>query len=664
MDNTKYFATLTGKSFSSAAFERIEDYYNYLEISGRLSLYRRLLNAKNVGYARGGSILSGGDQDELSMIAVNHFSNILQHMKTITIVQRPAFEPRATNTDYKSKAQCLVARGILDYYNREKGMGKNVERATEGGLLFGETESVVEWDAMSGTDYMPSPDNSGKILKEGDIRFKSFGPIDCVRDVTLNHADQMKWRFYREFVNKFDLAAQFPEAENRILNLESESLTMVGKTLSNDPWKSGDMVPIYTFYHDKTPSVPNGRAAILIDKEAPLLEASLPYDFFPGFRLAPGEQEGTPFGSSVSFDLLSIQEAIDILYSTVITNQSSFGVQNILLPDGSNISVQQLVNGLNAIYFDPKGGKPESLNLTNTPPEIFNMIDRLERVMETLSGINSTTRGNPEASLKSGVALALVQSMAIQFNNGLQQSYVNQVENEGTAVIKILAKFPKTRRMVEIAGKSKRTYMKEFSPDDLMGISRVTVDIGNALSRTTAGKVQMADDLLKNKIITTTDQYIQVLTTGQIDPLIEGKNAELMLITSENEMLSEGKKPTVAVTDDHVLHIREHKVVLASPEAREDLSVVNAVISHETEHIRMIEQLSVSNPNLLIALGQMPVNSAPPATLPAPSGGNSAGVLDPMSPVVKEAGGIGLPQMPKNPLTGEQVEAPLSTGAV
>ena len=35
------------------------------------------------------------------------------------------------------------------------------------------------------------------------------------------------------------------------------------------------------------------------------------------------------------------------------------------------------------------GCKPESLNLTNTPPEIFNFIKILEGTLETISGVNS-----------------------------------------------------------------------------------------------------------------------------------------------------------------------------------------------------------------------------------------------------------------------------------
>jgi hypothetical protein len=122
----------------------------------------------------------------------------------------------------------------------------------------------------------------------------------------------------------------------------------------------------------------------------------------------------SPFGYTVSFDMLPIQKAIDGLASTIQTNQEAFGVQNVLVPRGSNLDVEELVGGLNIVQYDPKMGKPEPMNLTATPVEIFNRYKELINEMESISGINSVVRGNPEASLKSGAALALVASQAIR----------------------------------------------------------------------------------------------------------------------------------------------------------------------------------------------------------------------------------------------------------
>ena len=660
-DQTRdYFAVKTGREFASAAMERVNDFYTGLMTSGRLQLFKRLYAQYHKGYLRGGTLQKAGEQEEYTTMHANHFRNIIQHLIVMTTSQRPSFEAHATNTDHKSQAQAIVGSGVVDYYNREKGMDSNLTKATENGIVYGEGETTAMWDAGIGEDYMAV--EGGKVLKQGDVAFTDYMPINVIRDLALPSATKATWKIYRDFENKYDLAARFPTSAERILKITMNAVDQKDRWLGAWNWKASDVIPVYRLFHDRTPAVPQGRYALLVDGEAPLVDGALPYSFFPGFRLAPMEQDGTPFGYSIAYDLLPIQEAIDILYSTVLTNQSNFGVQNILMPDGANISAKQLVDGLNLITYDPKQGKPESLNLTFTPAEIFNFIRALESLMETIAGINSVTRGNPEASLKSGAALALVQSMAIQFNSGLQRAYTKQAEGIGTALVKILSRYANTPRMVEIAGKSNRSYMKQFKADDLQGISRVTVDLGNPLARTTAGKLEIAENLLDKNLIESADQYIQVLTTGRLEPLTEGKQAELMLIRAENEDLSEGKPVAASVIDTHVLHIGEHKVVLASPEARINPSIVKNTVAHIQEHINMLQTLSVTNPNLLVALGQTPVKGGTPAPGPTPppmpSGGPAPApvseVASTESPITKAAAEVRAPSMPENPLTGAQ----------
>lgn len=663
----EYFATRTGSAFAKALMERVEDFYRALETSGRMDIYARLHKAKYLGFYRGAQTNTGGDQDEFLLVHANHYANIIGNMVTMTSSSRPSYEPRATNSDHKSRAQTLVARGILDDYNRRKGMGKVSEDCTDLGVSFGEGEAVLEWDGKAGEDYMPDPNKAGEMLKEGDITFREFEPWNCIRDCQLNSAKKMTWRIYRDFADRFELASRFPEARDLILNMEPDlKMGANARYIHMANLTGSDQIPFYTFYHDRTAACPNGRMAIFVSDQVTLMEGALPYRGFPGHRLAPDEQRGTPFGYSIAFDLLPIQECVDALASIIQTNQEGFGVQNVLIPIGVGIQLRQLSDGMNGLYYDPKVGKPEPLKLLATPKEIFDWIEYLVHWMEIISGVNSVARGNPEASLKSGAALALVQSMAIQFNSKLQKAYASHIESMGTGVIQMLATFPQTKRMVEIAGKANRSYMKAFEAKDLQTISRVSVDMGNPLARTTAGKVQMAEDLMSKGLVNA-EQYVQVLTTGNLEPMTEGKNAELMLIVSENELLADGKPPIVAITDDHALHIQEHKSVLASPESRMDPKIVKITTDHLAEHIRILEQLSMTNPNLLMALGQQPVQPpAPPSPVPAPppGGGPAADLKDATNPVTGKAAEVKGPQMPKNPMNGQRVEPPLPTAAI
>jgi hypothetical protein len=665
---TEYFATLPVKDLCPELTNRVDSYYNFLRSSGRWAIWRRSYNYYYAGLLRGGQLNSAGAEGEYTTTNINHYRNLLQHLKNMTTQQLPALNPRAANTDYKSMAQTIIASGILDYYLNEKQMAEFADLCTELSLVFGEGEVSVEWDTGEGDDYGVDP-NTQRVVKTGDAVISTLSPVDVVKDIYQPDSTKHAWKITRHFKNKFDLAAKYPAAANNIIAASINDREMRFQRFGYSTMKDSELIPVFRFYHKKTESMPNGRFVEFIDSQTWLADGPLQYGDIPLYRMAPAEEIGTPFGYTIGFDLLPVQQAIDGLYSTVITNQKNYGVQNIAVPTGANVGVQQVAGGLNIITYDPKAGKPEGLNLTNTPPEIFKFIEMLEHVQEILSGVNSVARGNPEANLKSGAALALVQSMAIQFNSGLQKSYARLWSDMGTALIDRLKTFPQSERNIVIAGKNNRSYMAAFTKDKLSQINRVTVDLGNPLSRTTAGKVDMADNLLQRGLIKEPEQYIEVLTTGKLEPTYEGPQAEKMLIRAENEKLMEGKPVRAIATDQHKLHLQEHKTVIASPESRENPEVVKNTLAHMQEHIQL---LRTTDPALLAAVGEQSIAPAPvPGVLPAPAAGMppSAGkptgspgaTMAPGAPVQQAAEKVNQPGMPKNPLTGDKFD-PVSGG--
>ena len=270
--------------------------------------------------------------------------------------------------------------------------------------------------------------------------------------------------------------------------------------------------------------------------------------------------------------------------------------------------------------------------------------------METVSGVNSVARGNPEASLKSGTALALVQSMALQFISGLQNNYVKLLENLGTSLITILKDYAKTPKTIALVGNNKRSLLKEFTGDDINSINRVMVSVGNPLSHTTAGRVQMAEQMLQMGIITDPKQYFQVLNTGELESVFESDMNELLLIKRENEMLMEGKTTLAEILDDHKLHIMEHRSVMADPDLRMDPHLRAIVQDHIQQHITMLRTV---DPDLLMLTGQQPLQApgapqqAPPmpgmAPPPPPGGMGPPSGGAPVQHVIHHQGGQGGP---------------------
>lgn len=648
----EYFANKDKTEIASDLMKKVDAHVTFLEASGRSYLLNRSYKYYYRGIEKKGQLEKAGEQEEYLIGHFNHYRNILQHLINMTTSEKPNLEPRAANTDAKSQGQTIIAKGAIDYYQREAHLDRIFKKATEHGVYLSEGYVVTEWDENLGEDYV-ADQNIGVTKKKGDIRFTNVGPFDCFYDFTRDSSAKHDWRIVRFWENRYDYAAKYPELADKILLLAKDDKNPRNRR----PWLSdtqdSDLIPVYRFYHAKTPAVPEGRFVEFLSSDLVTLDGGLPYRRIPVYQMMPDEQDGTPFGYTIAFDLLPIQEAIDGLINTILTNAATFGVQNIAIPDGANIDVVAVSGGLNIIKFDSKTGKPEILEMLHTPPELFNFVTMLVQMLETLSGLNSVVRGNPEASLKSGAALALVASQAIQFNSGLQQSFAQLCEDVGMGILDILKEYGDTPRISEIAGKSNRHYMRYFKGEEIKNVNRVTVERTNALSATTAGKMQIADTLLERNLLHTPEEYIQLVTTGRLEPLLQAQQNQLTLIQAENEDLSDGKEVTAILTDDHVLHIREHQAVLASPEARQDPNIVQVTLNHLQQHMRLL----LGGDPILGLLGQ-PVMQ-PPAPIPPSPGGNgtkggAADVIDVTNPVIKAADKVNIASQPTNPATGEK----------
>ncbi len=182
--------------------------------------------------------------------------------------------------------------------------------------------------------------------------------------------------------------------------------------------------------------------------------------------------------------------------------------------------------------------------------------------------------------------------------------------------------------------------MKEFNSDDISNISRVIVDIGNPLSRTTAGRVQMAQELIQYSEITP-KQYVNMIEDGSLDEVTEDIINENLLIRSENEMLMDGGAPIMTVLDSHKEHIDSHRGLSFDPDLRADADLMTRVNKHIQDHI---QALRTTDPDLLMLMGQQPLH--PPGPPPgAPAGPPGAAPPQGMPPSAMPPG----PPKPQGP---------------
>lgn len=639
----EYFATLDPEKLVSELDQRRNSWYACMTANG---LYKRWRKSYDLYFGRhwvhgpsyaanNSEILRYGDKGEYAAFAVNHYRNLIRHILSITTSQRISFEPVAINTDRESETQARLGRNLLENYFKQKRFNRYLKRAAEYSQIFGKGFVYPFWDTNLGRpwSYRDATDLNGdpvldhetgepvqQIVNEGDADMWSPSPFDIQHDLSEEDYAHLQHVEIRTFENKFDLAVQYPHAMDKILNLQTKNEMDNSRFFVMGKINETVKVPVYHFLHTRSKSMPNGRYVKHCGGGCILYDGPIPYSKLPLFRIVPGELLGSCDGYSDAFDIIGLQEAVDVLVSTMFTNLQAQGMQKIYVPDGCTLSNVQISKGL-AILRGPANLQPVPLNFTANPKEIFEAIPGLQKMMETTIGINATVRGDPDHNLKSGVALGLVQAMAIQYASDFQQSWAELAEDTGSFLLcDLISPNVTNSRVVAMLGKKNHSYQGEYTGKDIAQIDRVMVNLGNPLLQTTAGKYQLAEGMADRGLIKTAQDFLTLVETGQLDAVTEGLDAVLSQIEQENEFLRQGRSVTALMGDKDILHAQKHLDLIANPDVRNNAAHVKVVMDHIMQHIN---NAKTRDPLIAMIAGEPPVPQPPPQGPPpgaAPQG--------------------------------------------
>ena len=270
-NNNEYFAAVPTEDIGDRLIQKTEDYYDYIWRNGWVTLWQKSYSQYYKGYHTNGDVTPYGELGEKRILSVNHFRNILEHIKVLTTSDRPVFEPRAINDDYKSHVQTKFARVLLDYYMTQEGLEDVIDSAMDFAVFGGEAFIMEEWDKHAGDvvgedepeeeeeveeqsendEETPMPE----IKREGNVKTRSFHPIDVVRDWDTDTSEDNHWYIVRKRINKFELAAKYPKRNEEILAAGTDDNTKISqRTLDlhdNKRFAEGDQIFTYIFRHEK-----------------------------------------------------------------------------------------------------------------------------------------------------------------------------------------------------------------------------------------------------------------------------------------------------------------------------------------------------------------------------------------------------------------------------
>jgi len=599
---TQYWATKPIEEIAKTVEEKFDGYRKWLTDSG----YReRIISTYNMFYGinEDGTLHLEKNDKNVSKINVNHFKSLVRRLHILVTENKLAFSARSKNSDSKSSIESDLARGIVEYYNDEKSMNSTLSESVLGALLMFEYYVYAPWDYTEGFELGV---DGGEVIKSGDQKFVTLSPFDVAKNTVSR---DNPWYVVREKVNKFNLAAQYPEFEVEIiaesLPVDTDGLMEYENVHSDD---DSDYVYKFTLYHERTPSLPTGRQTEVCAGQV-LADSELKYDKIPVFRISAGDMLQTVFKDSPAAEIVPLQEALNLLMSGTVTNNLNNAVQLLWSAD-PNLTTRKLSDGQTLVTSSTP---PQALNLTGSAAENFKMIDLIKGDQQLLSGVSDVARGNPNASLKSGTSLAIILAQAIQYVSELQKNYAALASDISSCLVDNIKKFQTEEMTAYIVGASKKGTIKRFKAADLMDVQRITCSLGNPLMQSLAGRQETMQNWMQYGVMKDPKQILNFLSTGNLDAQIESDFSDALLIADENEMLRKGEKPIALVTDIHEEHIVKHNKLNSEKDIRENPTVGGNLNEHIQDHIDLMQTM---DPVLAAAIRGQPLPPPQPVIDP------------------------------------------------
>jgi len=651
MPDLKYWATLPPDELTPKVMERVRAWRRYFNASDMASKsakgHRYYYGHSDSGDSSSHLSVAGERRDAVRSI-VNGVRPLVQRTVAMLLSGAPEMQPVAANSDAQAREQAIAAKGILEHVHREQQVDVLRRQALTAAMVMGEGFRAVLWDANEGDVTAVDPETQREAERAGDFRNAVLTPFDVYRDPGYRNWREVPWVAFRLWENRYELAATYPEKASEIVNLPSNEAMRESEGWLDVRWRAderlieSDAVPVYYFFHKDNRACPDGRALMLVSERLWLTDGPNPYGRLPVERLTPDDVLGTSLGYTNVFDALGITDVLDGLYSAATTNNVRFGVPSLITYKGSGLTVSRLASGAVSMEVNQQGMEPKALETPRTPPESFNLMDRLERVRMMSLGLNETALGTPPFSGMAASAMALLDGKAGEYMDGLAQSLRSFDAACATAEIRVLKAFANDERMAVIEGKSRNWMLKSFRGSDLASVDRIAVEPVKATSRNQAGKFALLELLGQFGVDLKPEQIIDLANTGQLESMFEHEQANVLRIKSENELLLDGQRPTVLVARTHWLDIPEHLSLLSSPAVEERPDVVEAVLATVEEKLTAWRTMP---PDLLALL-----NGPPPPPPPMPPG---------MAPVGPD--GMPLPPEPGMPM-GEPPPPPEAAG--
>jgi hypothetical protein len=547
-----------------------------------------------------------GEQANYTSFRVQLTRRLVQQRVMMAADQRPSFRGVATTSDAGSEAGVNIASKAIDYLLTEAKLEQKAAEGLSASGFFGEGGLHIDWDyaagkmvpaqePMKGPDgqpvQMPVLDDSGQPQldemgqpqmqtqmqptekKSGAPKIDKLYAWQIVKDPYLE--DDHPWMIIKLPVNKHELAAKFPEKANQIractidTDMGDDALFAWGARAR----VSSDTVVLRILYHRNCEAVPGGRWSGWLGKDVGLwgIDGEVPCPLDEGIpvkTMIADRYFMTAFGYAETGDLLSVQTAINELFSQALTNVQKFGNPNMYKNENLQLNPASVTQG--GHLFDlPQGIEPPVITeYQPVPPITPQMWESLIELMDKIAGSNSVVGGDPKANITSGAFAVLLVNIAQKFASALQQAYDFAITAIANDALELVRKNATNGFMAEIAGEGNQPYLKLMTAQDIAPLRSIKIERQNPVMATFVGRMEVFNatkDLLPQQRAAA----LEMLLNSDLEAYADNDQSAAIKIRYENEQMLKGIKVEVQVSDNDLIegpkHVAQLNKLLSMP---------------------------------------------------------------------------------------------------
>ena len=330
------------------------------------------------------------------------------------------------------RAAADEANFIVKHYNRKFNRETQTKERVRWACVCGTSYLKIFWDSKR-TQVVPqlAPDGQTvlghKEMPVGDIVEQILPAFDVYVDPSAKRDDDVRWMIHAMikplswFVDSYGEVGKSVQADAMMghnsgyVDAYLDSTNGGGRgwippssTHLNNADKRKNAAVVYEYWEKPSAQYPNGRYIVTTEKIL-LYAGNWPYekkDEFPFIPLRWQPRAGTPYGYSLGFDLCSLQQTYNRIYSRLL-EQFEGQKDYIMVERLSNIgadaydkesdTIEDKNRIYRKIYYDRGSHPPAIQRAPGIGSDLFPLLQFLEKDMADIAGLHDVSQGMAQA---------------------------------------------------------------------------------------------------------------------------------------------------------------------------------------------------------------------------------------------------------------------------